>query len=149
MAEGRPLPPLILVTVSSGQRLEEILGSFLTPANSLVFYMAEGRPIPPLVSVAVTSGRHPQVVFNLQALKPLRRPSGSSAAGSRLTAPSGSVPGDGEVDCAAQQICGGEGAGLDCFSNFSSKAISAKGKDLVVIFYFRGILFVNCISTDE
>jgi hypothetical protein len=64
--------------------------------------MAEWRPLSPLASVTAYSGWRLQVFFNLQAFTPLWRPFGSSAAGSRLTIPSGSVPGDGEVDCAVQ-----------------------------------------------
>jgi hypothetical protein len=133
--------------VLSGRRQEVVLGSFFTPAASSVYFMAKWWLLPPLASAMVSSGWRLQVIFNLQALMPLRRPFGTSAAGSRLTAPSGSVPGDGEVDCVVQWNCGGEGAGLDCLFSFSSRVTSVKCKGLSVISYFRRTLFVRCTST--
>lgn len=83
-------------------------GSFLTAASTLSFFTVERRLLPPPASV------RRQMVFNLQATMPYRRPSGSSAAGSRLSAPSGVVPGGVEVGGAECQIDrGGDGAGLD------------------------------------
>jgi hypothetical protein len=49
---------------------------------------------------------------------PLWRPFDSNATVSLLTAPSGFVLNDGEVDCAARRMHGGKGAGLNYFSIF-------------------------------
>jgi hypothetical protein len=76
------------------------------------------------------------VVFNLQDFMTLQRPIGSSAVGSRLTTPSGSVPGDGEVDCTAMHTCGEDGAGLDWFLCLSFEIFYAICKGLRLIFHF-------------
>jgi len=69
----------------------------------------------------------------------------SSAVSSPFVAPSGSVPGDGEGDCAAASSCGGEGAGLDCVSCFHLEVLCVKCRDLFVISKFLESLFVRCI----
>jgi hypothetical protein len=56
-----------------------------------------------------------------------------------------SSPTDGEVGCAKMHR-GGEGAGPDCFSKFSSKVCSANCKGLVVILFLLGALCVRCNS---
>lgn len=124
-------------------------GSFLTAASTLSFFTVERRPLPPLASVTVSSGWR-QMVFNLQATMPFRRPSGSSAAGSRLSAPSGVVPGGVEVGGAEFQFDrGGDGAGLDRVFLLYFEVLGANCKGLCVLFCFIEALFVRCNSTDE
>jgi hypothetical protein len=80
---------------------------------------------------------------------PFRRPFGDSAVRSRLFVPSGLIPGDVEVDCAELRNRGGEGAGLDCFLQFSCEVHSAKCKGLVVLFQIVESISVRCSSTAE
>jgi hypothetical protein len=84
--------------------------------------------------------------FNLQAQMPLRRPFSDDAVGSRLSSPSGSVPGGVEVAC-VMLICDGGGAGPDRFSNFLSEVLCAKCKGLTVISRFCRALFVIYAAT--
>jgi hypothetical protein len=87
-----------------------------------------------------------QVINNLQAFLPVRRPSGSVVLGSHLHASSGSIPDGVEVDY-GKPWRGGVGAGLDCVSCFYSKVLSANCKGQFIIFSFRRTLSVKCTST--
>jgi hypothetical protein len=101
-----------------------------------------------LVTVA-SPGRRQMVIFNLQATMPYRRPFGYNTVCSHLPVPSGSVPGDVEVDCVELLNRGGEGAGPDCFPCFSSEVLCAKCKGLFVISFSLESLSVKCTSTDD
>ena len=136
------------------QRAEEFSGDggddepFIDePATSApLFFTVEGRPLPPLSSVRNPSVRRP-MDFYVQAVKPFRRPSGAGAAGSRLPAPSGAVPGGIEVGCAEFQIVrGGDGAELDCVFLFYSEVQSPNCKGLSVISVVVEALLVKCNS---
>jgi hypothetical protein len=87
-----------------------------------------------------------QVFNNLQAFLPVRRPSGGAVVGSHLHAPSGLVPGGVKVDY-GEPWRGGVAAGLDCFSYYFSKVLSANCKGRLVIFSFRRTLSVKCAFT--
>jgi hypothetical protein len=62
----------------------------------------------------VSFDRRMQVLFNLEAAMPTRRPFGSNTASSRCFLSSGSVLGDGVLGCAVMLRRGGEGAEPDC-----------------------------------
>ena len=72
-----------------------------------------------------------------------------SAVSSPFVAPSGFVPGGGEGDCTAALSSGGQGAGLDCFSNFLIEVMCAICGGLFVISTFFESLIVKCISAAE
>lgn len=125
-------------------------GSALTAAFfSSSSIMVEGRPLPPSTSVMVSSGRRPKVIFNLQAVMPLRRPLSYGAAGSRLPVPSGVVPGDVEVGCIELWISHtGEGAGSNCVPLILLRVLGASCKGWCVISTFPVALSVKCTSVD-
>jgi len=127
---------------------EAALGSASTVAWLwLPSSMVEGRPLPPLSPVAASSGRRLKEINNLQASMPSRRPLYSGTASSRRSVPSGSVPGDMAVGCAAMRLHGGEGAGPDCVFGFRSRVLCAKCKGLVLFSYFLVALIVICNFT--
>ena len=77
------------------------------------------------------------------------RPSCTDVVCSRRSAPSGHVPGGGVLDRGwlLRQGFGGEGAtrrpGLDCFTNFCSRVLSAKFKGQVVFPFSFEVLYVT------
>lgn len=115
-------------------------------------HIAEGRLLPswmPATTSSVPSfSCWRQLFINLQAMVPIWRPSCSCVVSSRCVVPSGSVPGDGVVDC-AWKLCrlGGDGAGPDRVFLFNSGVLCAKCRDLDVIFSFADVLAVICTST--
>jgi hypothetical protein len=115
-------------------------------AISPSFFGVERRPLPPLALATGITGQRLMDFFNLQAQMPLRRPFSDDAVGSRLSSPSGSVPGGVEVACVVL-ICDGGGAGPDRFSNFLSEVLCAKCKGLTVISRFCRALFVIYAAT--
>jgi hypothetical protein len=149
MAERWPLPPLAPVTASFGRQLEVVHGTFLMPTYSSLYFKAKKWPLPALALVTDVFDHLLQAIFNIQALMPLWRPFVSRAASSRLTAPSGFVPDDCEVEYTARWMSGGKGASLDCFFVVSSKVPSAKCKDLSIILFFFSCLHVKCIPTAD
>jgi hypothetical protein len=95
----------------------------------------------------VPSGRRLKFVVKLQAFMPLWRPFGSGEVSSRLIVPIGSVPGDGEVDCTATQMCEKEGASIDFFLCVSFEVIYEICKGLFVISCFSEAHSAKCAST--
>jgi hypothetical protein len=128
--------------------LEAPIGRASAAAPSLLpLLMVEGRPLPPSSSATALFGRSLQVILNLQAVVPYRRPCCSSSAGSRCVESSGIVP---DVDVVGRAVAlrqSGEGAGPDGFSQFTFRVLSAKCKDWSVIFSFFLVLVVICNST--
>jgi hypothetical protein len=127
---------------------EAPLGRASAAAPSLLsLLMVEGRPLPPSSSATALSGRRLQVILNLQAVVPCRRPCCSSSAGSRCIESSGFVP---DVDVVGRAVAlrqSGEGARPDGFSQLTFRVLSAKCKDWSIIFFFFLVLDVICNST--
>lgn len=148
--DGVPICASLLVESQQGRSFTSP-GRFLTAALfSSLFNMAEGRPFPPSSPVTVFSGRRYKDLLNLQAAMPQRRPFCIGVASSRFLVPSGSIPGDVEVDCVELRMHhAGEGAGPNCFSLFRCKVLCISCEGLFVIFIFLESFYVNCSSGDQ
>jgi hypothetical protein len=94
------------------------------------------RPLPTSSLASVFSGWRLQVIFNLQACMPMRRPSSSGSASSRHLAPSGHVPGGDVLGCVVACGRGGDGAGPDGVSSIIFRVCCAKSWGLFVISLF-------------
>jgi hypothetical protein len=161
-AHGSHFPPLCFSVRGDSEKMELVkvfcsaadlqqgsweapIGRASTAAPSLLpLLMVEGRPLPPSSSATALSGRRLQLILNLQAVVPYRRPCCSS---SRCVESSGIVP---DVDVVGRAVAlrqSGEGAGPDGFSQFTFRVLSAKCKDWSVIFSFFLVLVVICNST--
>jgi hypothetical protein len=128
--------------------LEAPIGRASAAVLSLLpLLMVEGRPLPPSSSATAPSGQRLQENLYLQAVVPSRRPCCSSSVRSRYVEPSGLVPGVDVVDRAVVLKQGGEGAGPDCFVQFTCRVLSANCKGLGVISFFSIVLVVICNST--
>jgi hypothetical protein len=108
--------------------------------------MVERRPSQPLSPATVSFDWQMKALSNLQATKPTRRPLCSNSACSWCSVPSGIVLGDGLLARVAKRGHGGEGAGPNCFPNFTFRVVCAKCRDLVVISLFSLVPVVYIVT---